>query len=56
MIRRRGKFCGKKNKAPIVAVTFGGALVCFCFISHTLLVVTIGAALIVLGVWLLKNS
>jgi uncharacterized membrane protein HdeD (DUF308 family) len=46
----------RKSRAPVVAVTFGGALLCFCFVSHTLLIVTIGVALIVLGIYLLKNS
>jgi len=50
------KACGKKNKAPIAVVTFGGSLLCFCFISPTLLVITLGFALIVLGIWLFKNT
>ncbi|MCL1789185.1 MAG: hypothetical protein FWG33_02405 [Oscillospiraceae bacterium] len=52
---RRGRCCKKKSKTPIVTVTFGGALVCFCFVSHTLLVVTVGVSLVVLGVWLIKQ-
>ncbi|MCL1904281.1 MAG: hypothetical protein FWF94_07680 [Oscillospiraceae bacterium] len=55
-MRRRGNVCSKKKNPPIVVVCFGGALLCFCFISHTLLVVTLGVALIVLGIWLLRNS
>ncbi|MCL1866659.1 MAG: hypothetical protein FWF82_04550 [Oscillospiraceae bacterium] len=48
--------CGqKKSKTPIAIMTFGGALVCFCFISSTFLIVTVGVTLIVLGVYLLKN-
>jgi hypothetical protein len=45
----------KNNKAPIAAVTFGGALLCLCFISHTLLVLTVGVSCIALGVYLLRN-
>ncbi|MCL1832320.1 MAG: hypothetical protein FWG45_05345 [Oscillospiraceae bacterium] len=46
---------GRNRKAPIATVAFGGALICFCFISPTLLVVTVGLSLIVLGIWLLRN-
>ncbi|MCL2036936.1 MAG: hypothetical protein FWG83_06085 [Oscillospiraceae bacterium] len=55
--RRRGRnHCvPARSKAPIVAVTFGGALLCFSFVSATFLVVTVGISLVVLGIWLLKN-
>ena len=53
---RKGCCGSKKRKAPVVAVTFGGALVCFCFVSSTFLVVTVGASLVVLGIYLLKNQ
>lgn len=57
MKRRGNTFVrnAKNQKAPVITVCFGGSLLCFCFISHTLLVITLGFALIVLGVWLLKN-
>ena len=55
-MRRRGNVCAKRAKTPIIVVTFGGALLCFCFISSTLLVLTLGVSLIVLGIWLLKNN
>lgn len=56
VMRRRGTVCTKKKNAPIVVVCFGGSLLCFCFVSPTLLVVTLGVSLVVLGVWLLKNN
>jgi len=47
---------GKCNpKAPIVVVTFGGALLCFCFVSPKMLVVAVAIALIALGIWLMRN-
>jgi uncharacterized membrane protein HdeD (DUF308 family) len=56
MIRRRGNVCVKRRKAPIVSITFGGALLCFCFISHTVLIISIGVSLVCLGIYLLKNN
>ncbi|MCL2754451.1 MAG: hypothetical protein FWD35_01880 [Oscillospiraceae bacterium] len=55
---RTRKCCAKsKNtKAPIVTIAFGGALLCFCFISPTLFIITIGIALIGLGIWLFKTT
>jgi hypothetical protein len=54
---RRKSCCKQKNtKAPIITITFGGALLCLCFISPTLLVITIALALIGLGIWLLKTT
>jgi uncharacterized membrane protein HdeD (DUF308 family) len=58
MLRRGVNICkkAKKRKSSIVTVAFGGALLCFCFISSTLLVVTVGVSLICLGIWLLRNA
>jgi len=53
MKRRRLRFGEKKRDAPVAVVTFGGALLCFCFISAKMLVITVAVALIVLGIWLL---
>jgi len=48
--------CKRKpnRKAAIVTVTFGGAVLCFCFMSAQFLVVTLAVALIALGIWLLR--
>jgi hypothetical protein len=58
VMRNKGTVCTKKEKkkAPIVVITFGGALLCFCFVSPMVLVCTLGVALIVLGIWLLKSN
>jgi hypothetical protein len=52
----RGYGVAKNKKAPIAAVTFGGALLCFCCVSRTVLVVTVGVSCIALGIYLLKNN
>jgi len=52
-MKRRAKRNSAKRNAPIAVITFGGALMCFCFISAKLLVITVALSLIALGIWLI---
>jgi len=52
-MRRRRHGDSMRRTAPIAVITFGGALICFCFISAKVLVITVAASLIALGIWLL---